>query len=128
MSYNRQLALVVKAKDQVLSARDETGRTDPVAGRRAWVLGTVIALVALTVGSVFGDRGILNLMHKRQEVDELRVELETLRAENARLASEVVALRSSPRAVERLAREQLGLARPDETVFLIRESEPAPPR
>ena len=75
MSYNRELALVVKAKDQVLSARDETGRTDPVAGRRAWVLGTVIALVALTVGSVFGDRGILNLMHKRQEVDELRVEL-----------------------------------------------------
>jgi cell division protein FtsB len=128
MSYNRQLELVVKAKDQVLSARDESGRTDPVAGRRAWVLGTVIALVALTVGSVFGDRGILNLMHKRQEVDELRVELETLRAENARLASEVVALRSSPRAVERLAREQLGLARPDETVFLIREGEPAPPR
>jgi cell division protein FtsB len=128
MSYNRQLALVVKAKDQVLSARDETGRTDAVAGRRAWVLGTVIALVALTVGSVFGDRGILNLMHKRQEVEELRVELETLRAENARLASEVVALRSSPRAVERLAREQLGLARPDETVFLIREGEAAPPR
>ncbi|MGE5125752.1 MAG: FtsB family cell division protein, partial [Betaproteobacteria bacterium] len=90
--------------------------------------GTVIALVALTVGSVFGDRGILNLMHKRQEVEELRVELETLRAENARLASEVVALRTSPRAVERLAREQLGLARPDETVFLIREGEQAPPR
>ncbi|MCK7520484.1 MAG: septum formation initiator family protein [Ignavibacteriales bacterium] len=26
-----------------------------------------------------------------------------------------------PRSIERLAREQLGLARPDETVFLIRE-------
>ncbi len=98
---------------------------DAAAGRRAWVLGTVIALVALGVGSVFGDRGILNLMHKREQVQDLRMELEALRTENARLASEIAALRSDPRAVERLAREQLGLARPDETVFLIRETEPA---
>jgi cell division protein FtsB len=125
LSYNRKLALVVKEKDQVAATRDDGSRVEPVTGRRAWVLGTAIALLALTVGSVFGDRGILNLVHKRQQVDELRGELESLRAENARLASEVLALRSSPRAVERLAREQLGLARPDETVFLLRQEEPA---
>ena len=124
MSYNRKLALVAKEKDQVLGAREDVVRAEPVAGRRAWVLGTVIALLALGVGSVFGDRGILNLVHRRQQVDELRAELDALRGENARLASEVIALRSSPRAVERLAREQLGLARPDETVFLLRQEEP----
>jgi cell division protein FtsB len=91
---------------------------------RAWVLGTAIALIALAVGSVFGDRGILNLLEKRRQVDELRGELEQLRAENARLLSEIASLRASPRAIERLAREQLGLARPDETVFLIREEDP----
>ena len=123
MSYNRQLALVSKEKDQLLSARDNVTRTEPVTGRRAWVLGTAIALLALAVGSVFGDRGILNLVQKRQQVDELRAELESLRADNAQLASEVLALRSSPRAVERLAREELGLARPDETVFLLRQEE-----
>jgi cell division protein FtsB len=90
---------------------------------KAWALGTAIALIALTVGSVFGDRGILNLVGKRRQVEALRGELEGLRAENARLSSEIVALRTSPRAVERLAREQLGLARPDETVFLIREED-----
>jgi hypothetical protein len=52
---------------------------------RAWVLGTAIALIALAVGSVFGDRGILNLLEKRRQVDALRGELEQLRAENARL-------------------------------------------
>ena len=88
---------------------------------RAWVLGTAIALIALTVGSVFGDRGILNLVEKRRQLEALRAELEELRAENARLSSEIAALRTSPRAIERLAREQLGLARPDETVFFIRE-------
>jgi cell division protein FtsB len=90
---------------------------------RAWVLGTVIALIALAVGSVFGDRGMLNLMSKRRQVDALRAELEGLREENARLTAQIAALRTSPRAIERLAREELGLARADETVFLIREED-----
>lgn len=101
--------------------REEATRSEPRARMRAWVLGTAIAFIALTVGSVFGDRGILNLLGKRQQVDALRTELEELRAENARLTAEIAALRTNPRAIERLAREQLGLARPDETVFFVRE-------
>jgi cell division protein FtsB len=88
---------------------------------KTWVLGTAIAVIALVVGSVFGDRGMLNLVEKRRQVEALRAELEGLRGENARLAAEIEALRGSPRAIERLAREELGLARPAETVFLIRE-------
>ena len=126
MSYNKPLTFAVKAKDQVLPQREETVRSEPRARMRAWVLGTVIALIALAVGSVFGDRGMLNLMSKRRQVDALRAELEGLREENARLTAEIAALRTSPRAIERLAREELGLARPDETVFLIRE-EPGRP-
>jgi cell division protein FtsB len=121
VSYNRTLEVVVKAKDQVLPLREDASRSEPRARRKAWFLGTAIALVALTVGSVFGDRGILNLLEKRSEVDALRSELEGLRAENARLSAEIAALRTSPRAIERLAREELGLARPDETVFFVRE-------
>jgi len=110
-------------KDQVLPQREEGMRSEPRARMKAWVLGTAIALIALTVGSVFGDRGILNLVGKRRQVEELRAQLEALRAENVQLSSEIAALRTSPRAIERLAREELGLARPDETVFLIREED-----
>ena len=126
MIYNRELPLVVKAKDQGLSSRDDGLPGEPGLRRKAFVLGTVIALVALAVGSVFGDRGLLNLVEKRQQLDGLRQEIETLRAENVHLAGEIAALRGSPRAIERLAREELGLARPDETVFLIREEDPGP--
>jgi cell division protein FtsL len=126
VSYNRPLTFAVKAKDQVVvPQREEIGRSEPRARIRAWVLGTAIALIALAVGSVFGDRGILNLVNKRRQVDALRAELEGLRSENARLTAEIASLRTSPRAIERLAREQLGLARPDETVFLIREEDRA---
>ena len=94
---------------------------EPGLRRKAFVLGTVIALIALTVGSVFGDRGLLSLVEKRQQVEDLRVEIETLKASNSGLVREISNLRQSPRAIERLAREELGLAHPDETVFLIRE-------
>src|SRR4030042_3867190 len=122
MRYSAELRAAIKVKDQAVS-REEQARGEPGTRRKAWLLGTGIALIALVVGSVFGDRGFLNLVEKRRHVEELRLEIETLRAENARLAGEVGALRSSPRAIERLAREQLGLARPDETVFLLREGD-----
>ena len=54
-------------------------------------------------------------------------EIEDLQAENARLGNEIAALRSDPRAIERLAREELGLARPGETVFLVGEGGSALP-
>jgi cell division protein FtsB len=107
-----------------LSPREDAGRAEPGLRKKAGVLGTVIVLLALVVGSIFGDRGLINLFHKREEVHMLRQEIAALKADNARLVGEVAALRQSPRAIERLAREELGLARPDETVFLIREEDP----
>ena len=124
MSYNKQLTLAVKAKDQGLPRRDDGLQGEQGLRRKAFVLGTVIAFIALAVGSVFGDRGLLSLVEKRRQVESLRVEIETLRGENAALVGEIAALKQSPRAIERLAREELGLARPDETVFLIREENP----
>jgi cell division protein FtsB len=91
--------------------------------RKAALLASVIAIIALVVGSLFGDRGILQLMAQRQRALELAREIEDVRAENVRLAAEIRALRTDPRAIERIAREQLGLARPGETVFLIREAD-----
>lgn len=100
-------------------------RADPGLRKKAWTLFSVIALIALVVGSLFGNRGILQLLNQRQRAQELAIELEQLRAENGRLAAEIRGLRSDPRVIERLAREELGLARPGETVFLIRDARAA---
>jgi len=123
VSYNRKLRLASKVKDQVLPRRDDATRSEPGLRKKAGVLGTVIVLLALVVGSIFGDRGLINLFQKREQVQILRLEIEALRADNAQLVREIGALKQSPRAIERLAREELGLARPDETVFLIREED-----
>lgn len=101
--------------------RGERGRSEAGLRKKAAALGSVIALIALVVGSFFGDRGFIQLVAKREQAELLKREIEDLRAENGRLAAEIVALKTDPRAIERVAREQLGLARPGETVFLIRE-------
>jgi cell division protein FtsB len=92
--------------------------------RRAATLASFIALVALVVAALFGDRGVLRLMDQKQRAESLAREIDDLRAENRRLASEIAALKEDPGSIEHLAREQLGLARPGETVFLIRETGP----
>ena len=107
--------------------RGERGRSEAGLRKKAAALGSVIALIALVVGSFFGDRGFIQLVAKREQAESLRREIEDLRAENGRLAAEIVALKTDPRAIERVAREQLGLARPGETVFLIREEPPEQP-
>ena len=97
------------------------GRPETSLRRKAATLASLCALIALLVGSLFGDRGILYLMAQRERAERLQREIEQMRAENGRLAAEIEALRRDPRAIERLAREQLGLARSGEVVFLIRE-------
>jgi cell division protein FtsB len=119
------LTLVAKEKVQVLANRDDRGRSEVGLRKKAATLGSIIALIALLVGSLFGDRGILHLVAQRERAESLRREIEDLRAENGRLAGEIGALKTDPRSIERLAREELGLARPGETVFLIPEEEPS---
>jgi cell division protein FtsB len=110
-----------------MGSQGERTRPESSLRTKAATLFCVILVLALAVGSLFGDRGILQLVDQKERAAELARELDDLRAENLRLAAEIQSLRTDPRAIERLAREELGLARPGETVFLIRD-EPAAER
>ena len=103
--------------------REERTKTEAGLRKKAAALGSILALIALVVGSLFGDRGLLYLFAQQERTQALRREILELRGQNGQLAEEIRALRSDPRAIERLAREQLGLARSSETVFLIRDAE-----
>jgi cell division protein FtsB len=107
--------------------REDRGRTAQGLRKKATTLFSVIAVIALVVGSLFGDRGILQLLRQRQRTEVLAREIEQLREENRALAEDIVSLRRDPAAVERLAREELGLARPGESVFVLREPPPRQP-
>lgn len=86
--------------------------------RRAGLL-LGLALLALLVHDVFGDHGFLAMRRTHKEVEQLRQEIQQLNQENARLAEELKALKNDPATIERLAREEMGLARPGELIFKL---------
>jgi cell division protein FtsB len=53
----------------------------------------------------------------RREIMRLDEQLQTEEARSKKLQAEIEALRSDPKAIERLTREKLGYARPEETVI-----------
>ncbi len=54
---------------------------------------------------------------KKRELKELRAELEQLKQSNTMLAAEVERLKTDPRAIEQVARRELGLIQPGEIEY-----------
>lgn len=82
-----------------------------------------VALAALLVQDIFGAHGFLAMRRTQKEIDRLRWEIQQVIAENRELDAQVEALKSDPKLIERIAREELGLARKGELIFKL----PAPP-
>jgi cell division protein FtsB len=84
--------------------------------------------VALIIDAVGNERGWLAMRRARRHYDELSNTLASQRAENSRLRTEVRRLQEDPAAIEDLARRELGLIRPGEMVFIVKDlKSPAAP-
>lgn len=81
-------------------------------------LGLGIASVA--VSALLGDHGVGHLLRLRDERRALAQATFALLDGNARLHAEIRRLRTDELHLEGLARRQLGLVRPDETVYRFR--------
>lgn len=85
--------------------------------------------VAISLGFsllVFGffllsPSGLLKVRKQRIQLAAMQADVEKLYAENLRLEEEVVALKTDPKAVEKIARETLNLVKPGEVVLLLPE-------
>jgi cell division protein FtsB len=87
------------------------------------------------MNGVFGQNGYVAMRRARADAERLKQEIHQLNEENQNLSGEVRALKSDPAAVEKVAREEMGLARPGELVFRLpdakenpQESQTAPPQ
>jgi len=88
-----------------------------------WVI--LLALAFLGVHDIFGAHGFIAMRRTQQEIQATKDEITKLDDENRALTDQVTALKSDPRMIERIAREEMGLARPGEVIFKVPPS-PAP--
>lgn len=84
------------------------------------VLLIFITLV-LIVDALVGEKGLMQSMNARRQYQQLQASLEELRRENAALREEMRRLNEDPATLESLARQDLGLIRPGEVVFILKD-------
>lgn len=96
------------------------------APRPAWLWARRLGLAALLAAAlgylpyrVYLRSGLSRYLSLAGELSHLRGENQRLRLENRRLARELTRLRTDEGAIERVAREELGLVRPGEIVFKV---------
>lgn len=74
-------------------------------------------LVALAVVTAFGERGVFHLWRLQGEKKQLQEKNFLLQKENDGLRERVERIRRDDAYLEKMAREELGLTRPGETVY-----------
>jgi cell division protein FtsB len=77
--------------------------------------------VIIIVDTLVGDRGLLATLRARKEYDELTLAIARQHAENARLWDQVRRLNDDPSTIEEIARRELGLIRPGEKLFIVKD-------
>ena len=82
----------------------------------------------LVIDALVGDKGLLAMMQARARYRELEQSLTAARTENGRLREEARRLTEDPTAIEEIARRELGLIRPGEKLFIIKDVESREPR
>ena len=85
--------------------------------RRYATYTLVVVCVVLLVHEILGAHGFMALRQERKEIESLRQQIHQLEDENAQLDKRIKELQSNPKAIERMAREGMGLARPGELIF-----------
>lgn len=87
--------------------------------KRRLIFYTIVflSLLYLAISFTFGDAGFLKYRELREKKSQIAREIKELEARNARLKSEVKLLKEDPFYLEKHAREDFGMAKPDEYIF-----------
>ncbi len=87
-----------------------------------------LAILAMAVHDVFGPHGFIAMRRTQSEIAQLTAQIHQLDAENQTLSEEVNSLQTDPRMIERIAREDMGLAKPGEYIFKMPAPQDDPPQ
>ncbi len=93
-------------------------------GRRLVRYVLAFVTVILVIDAVTGENGLLTLLKARRGYVSVDQSLQRARRDNEQLREEARRLREDASAIEELARRELGLIKPGEKLFIIRDVPP----
>ncbi len=92
---------------------------------RVFVFIFTVAFVLIMFDLVFDEMGVLRYMKLKKEERILEQSLSDIEKNIVKLKEEIGVIRSDPFYIEKQAREDLGLAKPDEYIFKYENPETA---
>ena len=96
-------------------------------GRRIARYGLVFLGCLLFLDALVGEKGLVENLKARQQFQALERSLERLKGDNERLRKDIDLLRKDPDTIEGIARRDLGLMKPGEKLFIIKDAETPKP-
>jgi cell division protein FtsB len=84
-------------------------------GMGRWVIG--IAAAALLLFLLTGSDGLINVYRLHRQLSDAKTQIRVLNGSIDSLHQEIRRLQTDTLYIERMARERLGMARPDERVY-----------
>ncbi|MDP3937999.1 MAG: septum formation initiator family protein [Deltaproteobacteria bacterium] len=92
---------------------------DSSRSRRRWPWLVLIFVVLTLAAASNGDQGLIRLFELRADYTRVLRQNDELEGDNARLETEVRQLRENSSAIEKIAREELGMLKADEIVYQV---------
>lgn len=112
------------AKEPARRRREPAVQGNSQSRRKGVQVLLLFVTLVLAIDGLIGEKGLLESIRARRNHRELSGSIERLRAENAQLREEVRRLLEDPSTIESLAREELGLIRPGELLFIVKDAKP----
>lgn len=81
-----------------------------------------LAFFLLLLQDVFGTHGLVAMRRSKIQIQAVQAQIQQLDQENQELQQRIHSLKTDPAAIEKIARDRMGLARPGEIIFQLPDS------
>lgn len=99
--------------------------SNPPRWRRTVNFLLIFVVIVLAVDGLVGEKGLTETIRAKRESKALEASVANLKAENARLRAQGLRLKQDLSAIEAIARQELGLVRPGEVLFILKDVGPS---
>ena len=89
--------------------------------KRALAIVLTLVIVLVWYFAIFGEKGVIKIVHLRQQRDRLTSEAKRIREENERLKKEIGRLQDDPQYLESVVRRELGFVKENEVLFIFED-------
>ena len=83
----------------------------------------ILILTTIIIFTVFGKNGLVELSGFQKQLSDLSTKLQELRNESNNESNSLFGIKHSPAYLEKISREDLGLSKPNEVIYVFEENE-----